>query len=75
MHYIQLVIKRKKQSLPHFQKFWDIIKKPNLLGVKEGAQVQTKGIENLFNEIIEAFNIKILPLHLCVVQSRIVTFV
>jgi hypothetical protein len=38
----------------NIQEFWDIIKKPNLRihGVEEGAEIQTKGIENLFNEII-----------------------
>jgi hypothetical protein len=32
----------------------DVIKKPNLQisGVEEGTKIETKGIENLFNEII-----------------------
>jgi hypothetical protein len=36
------------------QDILDVIKKPNLQisGVEEGTKIETKGIENLFNEII-----------------------
>jgi hypothetical protein len=44
----------------NFQEFWDIIKKPNLIihGVEEGMEIQTKGIEKLFNEIIAEISSK-----------------
>jgi hypothetical protein len=36
------------------QELWNTIKRPNLriCGMDEGPEMQTKGIENLFNEII-----------------------
>ena len=36
------------------QELWDIMKRPNLriIGIEEGTEVQTKGMNNLFNEII-----------------------
>jgi TolA-binding protein len=37
----------------NIQELWSIIQRPNLKinGVEEGAEIQTKGIGNLFNEI------------------------
>jgi hypothetical protein len=36
------------------QDIWDTMKRPNLqiMGVEEGEEIQTKGIENIFNRII-----------------------
>jgi hypothetical protein len=36
------------------QNIWDTMKRPNLsiMAVEEGEEVQTKGIDNLFNRII-----------------------
>jgi uncharacterized coiled-coil protein SlyX len=36
------------------QDIWDTIKRPNLqiMGIEEGEEIQTKGIDNLFNRII-----------------------
>jgi hypothetical protein len=38
----------------NMQDIWDTIKRPNLqiMGVEEGREIQTKGIDNLFNRII-----------------------
>jgi hypothetical protein len=38
----------------NIQELWDTIKRPNLRihRVEEGAEIQIKGIRNLFNEII-----------------------
>jgi hypothetical protein len=38
----------------NMQDIWDTIKRPNLqiMGVEEGKEIQTKGIDNLFNRII-----------------------
>jgi hypothetical protein len=35
------------------QNFWDTIKSPNLQikDIEEGEEIQTKGIDNLFNKI------------------------
>jgi hypothetical protein len=38
----------------NIQELWDMVKRPNprIHGVEEGAEIQTKSTENLFNEII-----------------------
>ena len=38
----------------NLQELWDIMKRPNLriIGIEEGTEKQTKGMYNLFNEII-----------------------
>ena len=45
------MIRNHEQNL---QELWDIIKRPNLriTGIEEGLEKQTKGMHNLFNEII-----------------------
>jgi hypothetical protein len=49
-----LYIITKKKDEYNIQQLWGIIKRPNLRirGVEEGTEMQTKGIGNLFNEII-----------------------
>ena len=38
----------------NLQELWDIMKRPNLriIGIEEGTEIQTKGLNNLFNKII-----------------------
>ena len=38
----------------NLQELWDIMKRPNLriIGIEERSEIQTKGMNNLFNEII-----------------------
>ena len=38
----------------NLQEIWDIIKRPNwrIIGIEEGLVKQTKGMNNIFNEII-----------------------
>ena len=38
----------------NLQELWDIMKRPNLriIGIEEGLEKKTKGMNNLFNEII-----------------------
>jgi hypothetical protein len=51
----QTIIKKKINTHDYnIKELWDTIKRPTLRihRVEEGADIQTKGIENLFNEII-----------------------
>ena len=45
------MVRNHEQNL---QELWDIKKRPNLriIGIEEGTEIQTKGMDNLFNEII-----------------------
>ena len=45
------MVRNHEQNL---QELWDIMKRPNLriIGIEEGTEIQTKGMNNLFNEII-----------------------
>jgi hypothetical protein len=52
---MQAIIKKKRNTHEYnIQELWYTIKRPNLRihGVKEEIEIQTKGIENLYNEII-----------------------
>ena len=48
------MVRNHKQNL---QELWNITKRPNLriIGIGEGTEKQTKGMNNLFNEISENF--------------------
>jgi hypothetical protein len=50
----QLLVKQLKTSERNMQELTDSIKRPSLriMGIKEGEEVQTKGIHNIFNKII-----------------------
>jgi uncharacterized coiled-coil protein SlyX len=45
------MLRKYKQSM---QDIWNTMKRPNLqsMGIEEGEEIQTKGIDNLFNRII-----------------------
>uniref|UniRef100_A0A8C9Q5Y3 LINE-1 type transposase domain-containing protein 1 n=1 Tax=Spermophilus dauricus TaxID=99837 RepID=A0A8C9Q5Y3_SPEDA len=45
------MLKAHEQSI---QEIWDVIKKPNLrvIGIEEGTEIQTKGMDSILNEII-----------------------
>ena len=45
------MVRNHEQNL---QELWDIMKRPNLriIEIEEGTEIQTKGMNNLFNEII-----------------------
>ena len=45
------MVRNHEQNL---QELWDTMKRPNLriIGIEEGTEKQTKGMNNLFNEII-----------------------
>jgi hypothetical protein len=55
---MQTATKKKTKHDHNFQEFWVMIKRPNLRinGVDEGSEIQTKGKENVFNEIAENFS-------------------
>jgi hypothetical protein len=46
--------KEKNTHESHIQELWNTVRRPNIRihGVEEGAEIQTKGIGNLFNDII-----------------------
>ena len=43
-----------RNHVQNLQELWDIMKRPNwrIIGIEEGTEIQTKGMNNLFNEII-----------------------
>ena len=45
------MVRNHEQNL---QELWDVMKRPNLriIGIEEDTEIQTKGMNNLFNEII-----------------------
>jgi hypothetical protein len=53
----KLLVKQLKTCERNIQEFTDSIKRPNLriMGIKEGEEVQAKGIHNIFNIITEHF--------------------
>jgi hypothetical protein len=50
----ELLVRQLKTRERNMQEFTDSIKTPNLriMGIKEGEEVQAKGIRNMFNKII-----------------------
>jgi hypothetical protein len=50
----ELLVKKLKTCEKKMQEFTDFIKRPNLriMGIKEGEEVQAKGMHNIFNKII-----------------------
>jgi hypothetical protein len=53
----ELLVKQIKTCKKKMQELTDSIKRPKLriMGIEEGEEVQTKGIQNIFNKIIENF--------------------
>jgi hypothetical protein len=50
----ELLVKQVKSCERNVQELSNFIKRPNLriMGIKEGEEVQAKGIHNIFNKII-----------------------
>jgi hypothetical protein len=53
----ELLVKQSKTCKRNIQELTDSIKRPSLriMGIEKGEEVQTKGMHNIFNKIIENF--------------------
>jgi hypothetical protein len=53
----ELLVKQLKTCERNMQELTDLIKRPNLriMGIEEGAEMQAKGMHNIFNKITENF--------------------